>query len=216
MRNWLIAAVFFCAVLAAPAALAADKHGVESSHQSKRAGVETGLFVGAIETTLWTIVVFLVLFGVLRAFAWKPILEGLDKREQTIARDKEEANKARQEAEKMRQELAGEKAKANAEIRSMMDKARSDAEALAGQREAQMKAELTAERERQRREIDLERETARKEVFDQGARLAALLSAKTIKRQLTYEDHHALLDEALNEFRASAEARKHDLENATA
>lgn len=213
MRNWLIAAVA-CAVLATAAAPACAKDEKEGEH--KRVGVSKGLFVGAIETTLWTVVVFLVLFVVLRAFAWKPIVAGLNQREQTIAHDKQEADRARREAEQMRSELAAEKARADADVRAKMDKARADADALVAAREAEGKAALAAERERLYREIGIARDAAQKEVFDQGAKLAALLSAKTIKKQLSDDDHRALLSEALAEFRAAATSRKQDLENATA
>lgn len=221
MRNWLIAAVV-CAVLGmalvAPAS-AADSHGdakAEPQAKGKPIGVEKGLFIGAIETTLWTIVVFLVLFFVLRAFAWKPIVEGLNKREQTIAHDKRDAELAKQEAAQMRERLAAEQAKAAAEVRAMIDKARADAQQTAADELARGKTELATERERMYREVGIARDAMQKEVFDNGAKLAALLSAKAIKKQLTEHDHRALLDEALREFRAAADARKHDLENATA
>src|SRR5437660_5813793 len=104
MRNWLIAALVgaVLAVAAAPVHAAdehdkpkdkqADKakdagHGGHGDHDKKVAGVGSGLFVGAIETSLWTIVVFVILFLVLRRFAWGPIVAGLNKREQSIAQD---------------------------------------------------------------------------------------------------------------------------------
>jgi len=215
MRNWLIA-VAVCAVLAlASAATAADPHG-EAKHGTKQIGVSEGLFVGALETTLWTIVVFFVLFFVLRAFAWKPIVEGLNKREQSIAQDKHDATLAKQEAAQMREKLAAEMAKANAEIRGMIDKARADAQQTAAEELARGKADLASERERMYREVALARDSAQKEVFDNGVKLASLLSAKTIRKQLSEDDHRGLIGEALAEFRAAAQARKADLESATA
>jgi F-type H+-transporting ATPase subunit b len=174
------------------------------------------LFKGAIDLSIYTIIVFLVLFAILRAFAWKPIAAGLDARENAIARDKHEADLARQEAASTRDKLTAQMAQADAEVRAKMDKARTDAEALAADRAAQSKAELAAERERLYRELGISRDQAMKEVLDSGAKLAVLVSAKTIKKHLTEQDHRALLDEALREFRAAAEKRKSDLENATA
>src|SRR4051812_22127328 len=101
MRSWLMIAVVW-AVLAAPsfgaAAAPADDHGHGAKKEVKVAGVEVGLFKGAIEVSLWTILVFLVLLFVLSKFAWGPIKEGLDKRERSIAHDKHEAVLAKQEA----------------------------------------------------------------------------------------------------------------------
>ncbi|MEL7342356.1 MAG: F0F1 ATP synthase subunit B, partial [Bacteroidota bacterium] len=50
---------------------------------------EPGLF-------LWTTIIFLTFFFILRRFAWKPIINALDKREQDIANALGEAEKARQ------------------------------------------------------------------------------------------------------------------------
>jgi F-type H+-transporting ATPase subunit b len=174
------------------------------------------IFKPAIELTVWSIVVFLILFLVLRKFAWKPIAQGLDKREQSIARDRLEADKARQEARRISEELDREKAHANDEIRRMFDEARASAEALRGEYEAEAKATLALERERQQRDLEIERAQAMKETLDQNARLAALLSAKVIKKKLSEEDHRALLNEALKEFRAAASARVSDIQSARA
>ena len=51
----------------------------------------SSVFAGDLATSLWTIAVFVVLVLVLRRFAWKPILDGLQKREHQIkawSRDK--------------------------------------------------------------------------------------------------------------------------------
>jgi F-type H+-transporting ATPase subunit b len=232
MRNWLVAALVgaVLAVAAAPVCAQnehdkpkdkeADKakdagHGGHGGHDQKVAGVGKGLFVGAIETSLWTVVVFIILFFVLRRFAWGPIVAGLNKREQSIAQDKREAELARQEAASTRDKLAAEMARADAEVRAKLDKARADADALAADREAQSKATLVAERDRLHRELGIAEEQARKAIIDDAARLATLISAKTIKKHLTEADHRALVDEALHDFRAAAQKRKGDLESAT-
>src|SRR5262249_59522664 len=100
-----------------------------------------------------TIVVFLVLYYVLKSYAWKPIAQGLDRREQSIAQAKHEADAAKAEAGRMRDQLQAEMAKVNDQIRPMMEKARQDAEALAAETSAKGKADLQAERERLHRRM---------------------------------------------------------------
>jgi F-type H+-transporting ATPase subunit b len=207
------------AVLATPAFAAdkpADDHGHGAKKDVKSVGVETGLFMGAIEVSLWTIVVFLTLLYVLHRFAWGPISEGLAKREKAIAQDKHEAILAKQEAADARQKLQAELAKANDEIRSMMDKARQDAQKTAADELAKGKAELTAERDRLTRDLEMQADQAKQDIWKQGAQLGTLISSKVIKKHLSYDDHRALLDEALNEFRSSLAARKSDVESARA
>ena len=70
-------------LLALPAlALAADSHG-EEAHAAGEAppslfSVDPGLMI-------WTIVTFIVVLVVLRLTAWKPLMEGLEARQKSIA-----------------------------------------------------------------------------------------------------------------------------------
>ena len=55
---------------------------------------------------LWTIATFLVLLALLTKFAWKPLLEALDSRQQAIKKSLDDAQQARQEMERLKQEAA--------------------------------------------------------------------------------------------------------------
>jgi F-type H+-transporting ATPase subunit b len=194
-------------LFAAPDAGHKDGHAKEG---------EVDLFKGAAELTIWSIVVFLILFAILSKYAWPQIREGLDKREQAIAHDKHEAVLAKQEADKLRGELAARMQAANDEIRTMMDKAQKDAQALIAEENAKNKAELAADRERLLREVRLAKDGALHKLWEQSTQLAALISTKAVGKQLSESDHRALLGEALAEFRAAAESRKENLESARA
>src|SRR5262245_5067272 len=141
MRHWFVFGIV-CVMLALASPAVAQAAGDGHPTEAERIGVEQGLFKGAIELSLWTILVFLVLMSLLRRYAWDPIREGLDKREHGIAHDKLQAVKAREEADALRAQFAAQMAKANDEVRAMIDKARQDSEALAAEREAQSKAEI--------------------------------------------------------------------------
>jgi F-type H+-transporting ATPase subunit b len=185
-----------------------ERLAIDYKEKNKTLGVESGLFKGAIEVSLWTILVFLLLLSVLGKFAWGPIMEGLNKREQSIARDRHEADAARREASDMRVRLDAELARANDEIRQMMDKARQDAQKTAAEELARGKADLQAERQKMFHDVGVARDNALKEIWTQAAEVATLISAKAIRKHLTPDDHRALLDEALKEFRGSAQERK--------
>src|SRR5947207_3979910 len=58
-----------------------------------------------IDLGIWTLVVFGILFFILKGYAWKPMLEGLQKREENINAAFEEARKAREEAQQLRDHL---------------------------------------------------------------------------------------------------------------
>jgi len=186
----------------------------EYREKHKTAGVEKGIFKGAIEVSLWTILVFLLLLAVLTKFAWGPIKEGLNKREQSIARDKHEAEVARKDAAEMRTRLDAELARAEQKAGEIVAKARLDAEKTAAEELARGKAELQAERQRLFNDLTIARDQALKEIWTQVADVATLISGKAIKKNLSEEDHRALVSEALDEFRASASTRKSEMEEA--
>ena len=60
--------------------------------------------------TVWTIVTFLCLVGILKAFAWGPLLKSIDEREARLKADREGAEKARSEAERIQRELEAQMA----------------------------------------------------------------------------------------------------------
>ncbi len=53
---------------------------------------------------LWTILTFLVLLVLLAKFAWKPLLTLLDRREEMIRLSLDDAEKAKQELQRLQQE----------------------------------------------------------------------------------------------------------------
>jgi F-type H+-transporting ATPase subunit b len=149
---------------------------------------------------LWTIVVFLLLFFVLRKMAWGPMLEGLKKREDNIRLAVEEAKIARAETEKIRADFKAQMDKAYAEIPKIMDEARREAQQLADDMRAKANSDIAAERQRLRREIETARDQALKELQDFSADLATRISSKVLKRAVSADDHRRLVDDAMREL----------------
>jgi F-type H+-transporting ATPase subunit b len=184
---------------AAPATGKAQ-HGEKSDAQAAPGGGLPPFLQPALDLTIWTIVVFLVLLFLLSKLAWKPMMEGLEKRERAIAAAVEESHRARAEAAQLRREIQEEHQKAAERIREALDEARRDAQRLKDEMIAQAKTEIQTERDRLYREIGIARDQALHDLWQQTAQLATLISSKAIRRSLTPEDHRALVDEALNEM----------------
>ena len=155
------------------------------------------------DTALWTVLIFVALLLILRRRAWAPILEGLKKREETIRSSLQEAKKTRDEMEKMRADFQKELADAHQQIPALMEEGRKKAEALANEMRAKAAADIQAERQRLRHEVEMAKDQAIKEMWEQAANLATMISAKAIGRSLTDDDHRRLLDEAMGEMRQS-------------
>jgi F-type H+-transporting ATPase subunit b len=156
---------------------------------------------------LWTIVVFGLLLWILSKLAWKPMLEGLQKREETIRGHLEEARRAGEDAKKLRSQLQQEMDRAQDKVRQLIEEGRRNAESAKEEILAKTRSEIQSERDRLHRELNVARDQALHEIWAKTAELATLISAKAIRRQLNADDHRRLVDEAIGEIRSASEAR---------
>jgi F-type H+-transporting ATPase subunit b len=160
------------------------------------------------DTAIWTIVVFGLLFVVLRYVtlpgmpkpAFVMMLEGLRRREEAIQGALDEARKAREDAQVLRGQLQEEMNQAQEKVRALMDEARRDGEKLKADLAAEGHKAIQAEKDRVHREMELEKDKALQYLWNQTAQLATLVSSKAIRRQLSPDDHRALVEEALAEL----------------
>src|ERR1700738_392827 len=97
---------------------------------------DPGLFI-------WTIVTFLVLLTLLAKFAWRPLLQALDSRQETIRKAPDDAAQAKLELEKLHRESAQIMREARLEAEQVISRSRSDAERL--KEELRQKAKAEAE-----------------------------------------------------------------------
>jgi F-type H+-transporting ATPase subunit b len=207
----ILLAAFLAPAPVALAAAAADPHehapakaeGDKHAHPEKKGGLDF-LQLERYDLGIFTLIVFGLLVIILSKTAFPKISEGLAKREASIASAKDEAMAAKKEAEELRITLQKEHAAANDQIRSLLEEARRDAEKLRSeQREAGVK-DAQAERERAKREIESAKDAALNDIYKQAVNLAAMISAKTLSRQISAEDHGKLLDESLAELKQAA------------
>jgi F-type H+-transporting ATPase subunit b len=165
---------------------------------------DPGIMDLAVDTAVWTCVVFLLLLFILTKYAWTPILEGLKNRELAISNVLDEAKKLREENAKDTAKFKAELQEAYAKIPAMMEEARRDAAELKEQIRTESNAEVQKERQRLLRELDIARDQALQDIWSQAANVATLIASKAIGRSLTGDDHRRLVDEALHELRERA------------
>jgi F-type H+-transporting ATPase subunit b len=198
-----------CLSLLGGTVAAKDEHPpAAGGHAAAPAKDEIDIFAPRFDLAVWSIVVFLGLMFILRKYAWGPMVEGLQKREERIKGALEEARKTREQAKQLQADLQRKMDGAAQEIATMMETARKDAGQLLADTKSQAAKEVQTERDRLRREIETVRDQALQELWKHTAQLATLISEKTIRRKLSEDDHRKLVDEALGEIRAAgAEAR---------
>jgi len=188
---------------------AAHAKGPEEGEAERLEKESVGLFgPWALDTAVWTVVVFLVLLFILGRFAWKPMLEGLEHRERAIREASQEAQQARDEAVRLRQQLQEEMDRAHERVGNLLADAERNAQKVREQMTGEARKEIQAERERLHRELESARDQALQQIWSQAAHLATLVSAKAIGRQLTLDDHRHLVDEALAELSQAGNERQ--------
>jgi len=178
-----------------------DEH--DAGHGGHGASLTDPLSVDP-DLALWTFAVFAILLLVLWKFAWGPISEGLDKREQRIADDIAAAERSNQEAKQLLAEYERKLAAAQDEIRAMLDDARRDAELTQQEMLAKAAADAEGVKQRARREIETATDQALKALAEHSARLAVELAGKILHAELSPERHARLVEEAMAKLPASS------------
>jgi F-type H+-transporting ATPase subunit b len=160
---------------------------------------DPGLFI-------WTILTFLVLVGLLAKFAWRPLLQALDARQQTIARSLEEAQRARQELERIQRESVQMMAQARVEAEGVIARSRSDAESLREELKQKARAEAASIVTNAERQIQMETARALQQIRHEAVDLSVAIASKILKRQVSKEDNQALIEETLKQVETQPRA----------
>lgn len=146
---------------------------------------------------IFSLLVFLALLAVLYALAWKPLMKGLDLREQLISGQVEEARAASEQAAAKLKEYESKLAEAAVQAQDMVVQAKRDAEHVAERikTEAQSNAERLLDRARS--EIETAKQSALSELSLKSTDIAFGLARKVIGRELKTSDHEQLIKDAL-------------------
>src|SRR3954463_5179129 len=159
---------------------------------------DPGLFI-------WTIVTFLVLLALLAKFAWRPLLEALDTRQNAIRKSLDDAQQVKQELERLNAESAQIIARSRQEADAIITQSRADGDRLREEIRQKARGEADLIVKNAERQIQLETSRALEQIRHEAVELSVMIASKIIQRNLTKEDNQHLIDEALKQ----AEARRH-------
>jgi F-type H+-transporting ATPase subunit b len=149
---------------------------------------------------IWTIATFVVLVALLTKFAWRPLLDALDRRQESIRKSLDDARQARQELERLRTESTRILVEARTEADAIISRTRADA-ARAGE-EMKVKAKADAENivKNAERQISLETSRAVEKIRHEAIDLSVAIASKLLKRNLSREDNERLIAETFREI----------------
>ncbi|HRF01795.1 MAG TPA: F0F1 ATP synthase subunit B [Pirellulaceae bacterium] len=152
------------------------------------------------DLAFFTVVVFGLTFLVLWRFAWKPIAEGLDRRERGIA---DQIDRAKSDAAKAAETLRGYEAKlsgAAEEATRILAQAKTEAQAAGERILAEARADAEAARTRALADIASAKEQAVRELAKLHVDSAVSLAGSLIRKEVDAKGHQDLIQDSLQRF----------------
>ena len=153
---------------------------------------DPGLFI-------WTIATFLVLLTLLAKFAWRPIMQALESRQEMIQKSLDDADRAKKELQQVQQESAKIVAEARAEADTIIASTRADSAKLKEDLREKARAEAQSILENAERQIQQERDRALSQIRQEAVDVSLMIASKLIKRNLSQADNEALIEDALKQ-----------------
>jgi F-type H+-transporting ATPase subunit b len=153
---------------------------------------------------IWVLVVFIVVFLVLRKWVFPLIGQALDARALTISSDIDAAEKLRVDADAVLAEYRQRLVEARAQADEIISRARVAGDAHQKESIETARAERERLLEQTRRDVEAETRRAIDEIRSEVAALTVLATEKLTGKVLTGEDHKRLVEDALRELDFSA------------
>jgi len=203
----LAARAFVLAATAIPSvALAAEPaHGAAAAHGAEGAAHAAGGSPMSFELLqyFFTLLTFVIVVAILAVKVWPKILGALDERQNKIRAEIQAAEDARKQAAAALERYEKSLAEARAEAQQLIEKTKAEQATLAADLRAKADAELTAMRERAQRDIEAAKKQAVSEIYAQAATLATDLAGKILKREISATAQRRLIDESLGELESA-------------
>ncbi|QDU03447.1 ATP synthase subunit b precursor [Gimesia chilikensis] len=156
------------------------------------------------DLALWSFVVFVAFIVVLKSFAWGPLIQALDEREQRVVTAISDAESKQRESEELVKEHTRKIEAAQDEIQAMMVEARSDADRIKQDVLEQARQEAESIKAHAVDEIERARELALKDLFDQMNSRVIDATEHVLGRALNESDRDRLVEEALAQISGSS------------
>lgn len=145
-------------------------------------------------------VVLIILILLMKKFAWKPILNSLNEREQGIQDALDAADKARLEMQNLKADNEKALQEARAEREAMLKDAREMKTKMIADAEAEAKSQANKIITQAQEAIEQEKRAAVAELKGKVAELSVEIAEKVIKAELSdKEKQHQLVDKMLND-----------------
>lgn len=216
--RYFVSSLMWCAVLTAVGAVAVRPCAAQAKEQEEAKEVQAEADHGAGDTAhreraggpnpmafdpdlaIFTAIVFLLLFLLLRKFAWPQISAALLERERNIEAQIAAAAAKHEDAKRLLAQHEAKLAAAAGEVRALLDEARRDAEHTKNRIVADARKAGEEEKQRALLEIRRAKDGAIQELATSSANVAIDLARKVVRQKITPDEHTAVVREALSKL----------------
>ena len=154
---------------------------------------------------LWTVINLLIFYFLLRKFLFKPVLGMMERREQMIKDDLDNAKKASEEAEQIKAEYEAKLSEAQAEAVKITTTAKQRADKESAEIVEDAKAEAAHLIADAQKTIERDRDAALSAAKEQIAGLAVMAASRVLEKNIDEESNREFAEQLLAEVGAGNE-----------
>ena len=155
-------------------------------------------------TFLAMVINFLILMFILVRLLYRPVQRILEERRLKIVKDFNEAEQAKKEAEQLRQDTKKKLEESHVEAYEIVERARNEAERLREELITQARQEADQLRQRTQNEVERAKRIARSELKEEAVELAMMAVKKVFEKNQTAQLNQSLIRGVLEEINKGA------------
>jgi F-type H+-transporting ATPase subunit b len=133
-------------------------------------------------------------------FAWRPLLDALEKRQESIRRSLDDAAKAKQELERLQTESQRILAEARSESETIVARTRDDANRLRDEMRQKAQQEAANIVKNAEKQIELETARAIQQIRHEAVDLSVAIASKLLQRNVSKEDNARLIEDTFKQL----------------
>lgn len=150
-------------------------------------------------TMIITLFTFLVLLALLKKFAWGPLKDIMDQRQNDINKDIDDAEQAKLNAQKLEEENNQTLKATQQEVQKILEDAKLQAREQQEQIIHEANTRANGMIETAQNEINSQKERALADINNQISQLSVSIAAKVLNKEISEEDQQALVDKYIKE-----------------
>jgi F-type H+-transporting ATPase subunit b len=142
---------------------------------------------------------FIIVLLLLKKYAWGKLLDFIDSRRESIAKEFDDIDRGKEEVDRLKSEYDKELANIEETRRLKIQEAAKEANKLAGDMKDEARQETLAMRQKVENDIQLELDKANVQLRDQMVSAVIITTEKLIRERLDSDKHRQLIREFLSE-----------------